>query len=139
MNNPITHTGLEKSRLPHLDALRAAAVTIVVLFHLKIPGFSAGYLGVDLFFMLSGFLMTWTMLRDKAQFGRFRVRAFYARRIQRIVPSLVLTILMTLVVAYLMISPAHLIDTARQAQAALFFTLTFSFITKLVTLPQKVR
>ncbi|KPB01453.1 acyltransferase family protein [Ahrensia marina] len=139
MNNLLTDTRVEKQRLPHLDALRALAVTIVVLFHLKVPGFSAGYLGVDLFFMLSGFLMTWTMLRDKAQFGRFRVRAFYARRIQRIVPSLVLTILMTLVIAYLMMSPAHLIDTARQAQAALFFYSNIFSTIKLVTLPQKVR
>lgn len=118
---PLVNARTETLRLPHLDALRALAVTIVVLFHLKVPGFNVGYLGVDLFFMLSGFLMTWTMLADRQRHGRFRVGAFYVRRFRRITPSLVLTILISIFIAYVIMSPQHLLDTARQAQASILF------------------
>ena len=114
-------------RLRHLDALRALAVTLVVLFHVQAPGFGAGYLGVDLFFLLSGFLMSWTMLTDRQRHGRFRVGAFYWRRIRRILPSLVLTVLITLLVAFLLFSPEKLIDTAKQATASLLFYSNFFF------------
>lgn len=114
-------------RLLHLDGLRALAVAFVVLFHVQMPGFGAGYLGVDLFFLLSGFLMSWTMLTDRQRHGRFRVRAFYIRRIRRILPSLALTILISLVGAFLLFSPEQLMDTARQATASLLFYSNFFF------------
>lgn len=114
-------------RLLHLDGLRALAVAFVVLFHVQTPGFGAGYLGVDLFFLLSGFLMSWTMLTDRQRHGRFRVKAFYARRIRRILPSLALTVLMSLIFAFLLFSPEKLMDTARQATASLLFYSNFFF------------
>lgn len=52
-----------------LDLLRALAIILVLLFHLKVPGFEFGYLGVDIFFVLSGFLMTYTMLLDRKNMG----------------------------------------------------------------------
>lgn len=73
MANPYADAHTKTVRLPHLDALRALAVTLVLLFYVKMPGFGAGYLGVDLFFLLSGFLMSWTMLADRQRHGRFRV------------------------------------------------------------------
>lgn len=127
MANPDADAHAKTVRLPHLDALRALAVTLVLLFHVKMPGFEAGYLGVDLFFLLSGFLMSWTMLADRQRHGRFRVGAFYARRIRRILPSLVLTVLGSVILAYVLMSPEQLIDTARQAKASLFFYANFFF------------
>lgn len=108
-------------RLPHLDALRAFAIAFVLLFHLDVPGFGYGYLGVDLFFILSGYLMTSTMLADRDRSGTFRVGPFFIRRFKRIVPSLALTILATICAAYILMSPEHLVDTIKQGFYAQFF------------------
>lgn len=113
--------------LPHLDALRALAILLVLLFHLDVPAFALGYLGVDLFFLLSGFLMTYTMMRDRAAHGRFRVGAFVVRRFKRIVPSLLVTIVATFAVAYFLLSPEHLVDAARQGVYAQFFVSNIYF------------
>jgi len=118
---------MNKGRLFELDGLRALAIALVVLFHLRVPGFSAGYLGVDLFFMLSGFLMTHTMLREYDAHGRFRILAFYGRRFRRLVPSLSLTVLSVLVIGFALMSPAHLQDLAAQSMRAMTFTSNHYF------------
>lgn len=75
--------------LPELDGLRGIAITLVVLFHAGVPGFRTGaYLGVDLFFVLSGFLITTTILREREATGRLDLLAFYARRWLRLFPAL---------------------------------------------------
>jgi peptidoglycan/LPS O-acetylase OafA/YrhL len=75
-------------RVAGLDGLRAIAVTVVVLFHLS-PGTTVGgYLGVDVFFVISGFLITSLLLRERVDSGRLRLRAFWARRARRLLPAL---------------------------------------------------
>ncbi len=118
---------MDKARLFELDGLRAFAIALVVLFHLRVPGFSAGYLGVDLFFILSGFLMTHTMLRERVQHGRFQILAFYGRRFHRLAPSLALIVLAVLVVGFLLMSPVHLRDLAAQSIRAITFTSNHYF------------
>ncbi len=115
------------NRILRLDSLRALAVLLVVFYHLDAPGFGFGYLGVDLFFMLSGFLMTHTMMINREKKGQFEVRKFYVRRFKRIVPSLFVTILFTLIIAFVLLSPEQLADTAKQGLYSQFFLSNFLF------------
>jgi peptidoglycan/LPS O-acetylase OafA/YrhL len=74
-----------------IDGLRAIAVTAVVLFHAFPDLLPGGFLGVDVFFVISGYLIT-GIIQDAIAAGTFRVTAFYARRIRRIVPALLLVL-----------------------------------------------
>src|SRR5579871_5524922 len=78
-----------------IDGSRAVAVVPVVLFHLGFPWISGGYLGVDVFFVISGFLIT-TILVDDIDKDRFAVSAFWSRRIRRILPALAVMLAATL-------------------------------------------
>ena len=78
-----------------LDGLRAVAVAMVILFHLDVPGFDAGYIGVDVFFVLSGFLITSLLVGENARSGRISLARFWSRRIRRLMPALVVILLVT--------------------------------------------
>ena len=75
--------------LPDIDGLRAIAVLAVVLFHLKVAGFEGGYVGVDIFFVISGFLIS-GLIRDRVETGNFSFSDFYARRVSRLLPACLL-------------------------------------------------
>lgn len=77
-------------RLAALDGVRTLAVTLVLLFHLRVPGLSGGFLGVDVFFVLSGFLITTLLLRDIVATGRIDLARFWARRMSRLMPAVLL-------------------------------------------------
>ena len=87
-----------------IDGLRALAVVPVVLFHASIPGFNGGYVGVDIFFVISGYLITSIILND-LQKERFSFVDFYHRRAKRILPALLTMLLVTTIVAYLVLPP----------------------------------
>lgn len=72
---------------PALDGVRALAVAAVLLFHAEVPGFSGGYLGVSVFFTLSGYLITTLLLTEHATTGRISMPGFYARRVRRLLPA----------------------------------------------------
>ena len=82
---------------------------LVIFFHAGISGFDAGYLGVDIFFVISGYWMTMLILRDLDQ-GTFRFRDFYARRIRRILPALYFSLLLALIVAWFVLWPQDFRD-----------------------------
>jgi peptidoglycan/LPS O-acetylase OafA/YrhL len=73
--------------------MRAVAVLLVLLFHLRFPGFSSGFLGVDIFFVLSGFLITTLLLTELDRTGRISLPEFWARRARRLLPALVVLLL----------------------------------------------
>jgi len=79
--------------VPGLDGLRAAAVVAVILYHGNVSWMPGGFLGVDLFFVLSGFLITTLLLRERASTGRVDLKAFWIRRFRRLVPALLLVLL----------------------------------------------
>src|SRR5436309_10919768 len=83
-----------------LDGVRGMAVLLVFLFHLQVFGFRAGYLGVDIFFVLSGFLITSLLLSEVQKTGRIGLTAFWARRARRLLPALVLLLLAVAVVTH---------------------------------------
>jgi len=105
---------------PDIDGLRAIAVMAVILYHLGLPVAASGYAGVDVFFVISGFLIGGIVLRERAE-GRFTYRRFYARRVRRILPALCATMLVLVPVAWAVMTPHQL----RYFGGAVFATLAF--------------
>ena len=83
-----------------LDALRGIAVSLVFLYHAKIPAFSGGFIGVEVFFVLSGFLITLVLLREELAKGKFDLSRFYMRRVLRLMPGFWFMILVFLCVCF---------------------------------------
>jgi peptidoglycan/LPS O-acetylase OafA/YrhL len=75
-------------RAPALDGLRTVAILVVVLYHLHVPHFEGGFIGVTVFFVLSGFLITTLLLGERRRTGRVRLGAFWAKRMLRLYPAL---------------------------------------------------
>src|SRR5687768_11060779 len=88
--------------MPELDGLRALAVCAVLAFHAGAPMAQSGYLGVDLFFVLSGFLITSILVAEHERSGTIAVGRFYVRRALRLYPSLLLMLAVFVVVAPLL-------------------------------------
>ena len=105
---------------PEIDGLRAVAVTSVVLAHAGIPGFSGGFIGVDIFFVISGYLIT-TILIDDYQNGRFSFSEFYYRRARRILPALFVVLLATLIAGWFILFPTPFAELSKSAAAAALF------------------
>jgi len=82
--------------IPAIDGLRALAIIAVLCVHAGVPGFSLGWLGVDLFFVLSGFLITTLLLTEKIKKGKVNLLKFMGRRILRLFPAYYLYILFIL-------------------------------------------
>lgn len=93
--------GSEAGYVRALDGVRGVAVGLVFLFHLRVAGFGAGYLGVDVFFVLSGFLITSLVLDELRRTGRIALTSFWARRVRRLLPALVLLLLVVALVTWL--------------------------------------
>jgi peptidoglycan/LPS O-acetylase OafA/YrhL len=93
------HTGLSTFR-PDIQGLRAVAVVLVILVHAAVPGLEGGYVGVDIFFVISGFVITGVLLRQTERSIPRKLGHFYARRIRRIVPAATLTLVATVIAAY---------------------------------------
>lgn len=109
-----------------IDGLRAVAVLLVLGFHLKLEFLSGGHVGVDAFFVLSGFLIT-SILVSKFKAGCFSAREFYSRRIQRLFPALFATIFVTFVTSTLVLLPSDFEPFSRSAIASLFSFSNFIF------------
>lgn len=103
---------------PEIDGLRTIAVLGVVFFHLKLGLFAGGFAGVDVFFVISGYLITRNILAG-AQAGTFSFADFYVRRARRILPTLIFTVAATYVVGLLWLSPLALRQLAKESTHAL--------------------
>ena len=106
--------------------MRAIAVLAVVLFHAGI-GPTAGFVGVDVFFVISGYLITSLLLTEWRHTGRIGFIDFYARRARRIVPAAVVVVLATLLVSWVLLPPSALIQVAESSAAANVFAANFFF------------
>lgn len=102
-------TDTVKQYRPDIDGLRTVAVLSVFLYHPNIPGFEGGYVGVDVFFVISGFLITRILLTEYRTTGRIDYRAFYLRRIRRIIPALIAVLVLTTLTCIILLSPTPLI------------------------------
>jgi peptidoglycan/LPS O-acetylase OafA/YrhL len=106
--------------MPHVDGLRCLAVMSVLLFHFNVPGWGGGYVGVDVFFVISGYLITRIIADEAVNTGRFNFRNFYARRIRRILPVLIATQAVTTVLAIGSLTPADLVAYGKSLAASAF-------------------
>ncbi|PZQ99684.1 MAG: hypothetical protein DI533_03225 [Cereibacter sphaeroides] len=109
-----------------IDGLRAVAVLPVILFHAGMPGFAGGFLGVDVFFVISGYLITSILLDDLAA-DRFSILKFYDRRARRILPALFFVILCSLPFAWAWMLPWQLEDMGQSILAVVFFVSNIFF------------
>ena len=106
--------------LPHIDGLRGIAVLAILLFHLNIPGAHGGFLGVDIFFVISGFLISGQISRLAIN-QEFSLSNFYLRRGRRLLPALFATLLMSMIIGFYVLSPHDLILLAKSVLASQFF------------------
>lgn len=111
---------------PDIDGLRAVAIAAVVLFHAGLAPFSGGFVGVDIFFVISGYLITAIIAKD-LQEGRFSLVAFYERRIRRIVPALVVMVLVVSIAATAILLPHDLQGFGRSIAATALFASNILF------------
>lgn len=109
-----------------IDGLRAVAVLPVILFHAGFSAFSGGYVGVDVFFVISGYLITSILIGELEQ-GKFSILRFYERRARRILPALFAVILACLPFAYMWMLPSELRDFAQSIVAVIFFASNILF------------
>lgn len=121
---PVSDTAIRHRR--DIDGLRAVAILPVVLFHSHVPGFSGGYVGVDIFFVISGFLITGIIARE-VDAKRFSILRFYERRFRRIVPALSVTVLAVLAASAWLYFPGDFEGVPRSALAASVFASNLWF------------
>lgn len=96
-----------------IDGLRAVAIVLVVAFHAGVPGFAGGFIGVDVFFVISGYLITKKLTDEAAAAGRIRLVRFWANRARRLVPAMALMVVVTFALSALVLSP---VETRRLPQ-----------------------
>jgi peptidoglycan/LPS O-acetylase OafA/YrhL len=113
---------------PALDGIRAFAVAAVVLFHAGVGGIGGGFLGVDTFFVLSGFLITSLLLAEHARTGSIRLTAFWARRARRLLPALLAMLAATVVAGHFLLDSDALGLLRTDALAALGYVANWRMI-----------
>lgn len=106
-----------------IEGLRALAILLVVGYHAGVPGMSGGYIGVDVFFVLSGYLITWLLAHEVATTGRIDLSRFYARRARRLLPASAMMLTVVAIVAAVLYAPFEQEAFAKTAAAtAVYFS-----------------
>ena len=117
---------------PEIDGLRAIAVGAVILYHAQITilgyqPFKGGFIGVDIFFVISGYLITSIILKELVTTGTFSFKHFYERRVRRILPALLFVMLVSLLFAWIYLLPSSFIDFSKSILYSLGFISNFYF------------
>src|SRR5210317_43588 len=117
---------------PEIDGLRAIAVVAVILYHAQITilghqPFKGGFIGVDIFFVISGYLITSIIIKELVSTGSFSFKNFYKRRIRRILPALLFVMIVSLPFAWIYFLPSNLIDFSKSILYSLGFSSNFYF------------
>jgi peptidoglycan/LPS O-acetylase OafA/YrhL len=112
---------------PDIDGLRGVAVLVVVARHIGVPGMSGGFTGVDVFFAISGYLITGLLVRERMASGRIDIAAFYARRVRRLLPALGTVMAATLLLGCVALLPDEQVALAKSALASLVFAANVYF------------
>jgi peptidoglycan/LPS O-acetylase OafA/YrhL len=123
------HTAVSKTGLKYradVDGLRAVAVLSVIAFHIGISRFGGGFVGVDVFFVISGYLIS-SIIFAEISASRFTIVGFYERRIRRIFPALFAVLAAASIVAYIFLLPGELVDYAKSMLAATTSVSNFFF------------
>jgi len=117
---------------PEIDGLRAIAVGAVILYHAQITifgyqPFRGGFIGVDIFFVISGYLITSIILKELVTTGTFSFKHFYERRVRRILPALLFVMLVSLPFAWMYLLPSSFVDFSKSILYSLGFSSNFYF------------
>ena len=117
---------------PEIDGLRSISVFAVIFYHAKFilfdhSFFKGGFIGVDIFFVISGYLITTLILKEIYETNRFSFKNFYERRIRRILPVLLFIMIITLIVGYFFLLPNPYSDLAKASISSVFFLSNFYF------------
>ena len=117
---------------PEIDGLRAIAVLAVIFYHSKITilgqqPFKGGFIGVDIFFVISGYLITFIILQELITTGSFSFKNFYERRVRRLLPALLVVMLVSLPFAWMYLLPGSLIDFSKSILYSLGYSSNFYF------------
>lgn len=112
---------------PDIDGIRGVAAIMVMGFHAEVPGFEGGYIGLDLFFVVSGYVIAGLLMFEHQRTGSIRWGAFYARRARRLIPAKATMLLGVLVLSYFVAAPTAQQQTAKSATAAAAFVSNFFF------------
>jgi peptidoglycan/LPS O-acetylase OafA/YrhL len=127
MNRSVSNRGFVTSTYrPDIDILRAIAVLSVLCFHWEVSPFSGGFVGVDVFFVISGFLITRLIIHD-LEVGTFSFARFYERRVRRILPALYVVIAATCLAAWYLLPPPQTVELARSIVAVTLFSSNILF------------
>ena len=130
---PHTQSGGPKPQLedrtfrPDVEGLRAVAILLVVAFHVNIQRLQGGFVGVDVFFVISGYLITGLLIRERERTGRGSLLGFYARRTRRILPAAILVILVTLIASDLLVGHKDAVLDASDSRWTALFLANFHF------------
>ncbi len=114
---------------PDIDGLRAIAVLSILLFHLGIEQLSGGFVGVDIFFVISGYLITSIIIREINQ-GVFTLAGFYERRLRRILPALIIVVLVSVLIGAFLFNASQYVDLGWSAFATALFSSNIFFFLK---------
>lgn len=112
---------------PDIEGLRAVAVLAVIAFHFGVPGAHAGFIGVDIFFVISGYLITGLLVRERQTTGEIALPSFYGRRMRRLLPALLLVTAVTLVCGTIIFSPFEQLEMAKAGAASAAYVSNFWF------------
>ena len=115
---------------PDIQALRAFAIIAVTLFHLWPKSFGGGFVGVDVFFVISGFLITGAIWREIEATGKVRFAAFWARRARRLLPASLFVILTTALASFVIAMPIGFLSFADEAASSTFYVENFALLGK---------
>jgi len=117
-------------RRADIEGLRAIAVLAVLLFHAGVPGLAGGYVGVDVFFVVSGFLITSLLVTEKESSGVISLSSFYARRVRRLLPVSAVVAVATLGASWIWLEPLRLRSVANDVLAVATFSSNFVFASR---------
>ena len=115
-----------------IDGLRAVAVLAVIIYHSKInlleyEIFKGGFIGVDIFFVISGYLITLIILKELNETGNFSLKKFYERRVRRILPALLVVVLASIPFGWMYILPSSFIEFSKSIIYSLGYSSNFYF------------
>ena len=113
---------IERKRRSDIEGLRALAVLLVVAYHFRIGPFTGGFIGVDVFFVISGFLITKLLIDEADRDKRIQLSDFWARRIRRIIPMSLLVVMVTVIAGLYMLEPGRARELATVALGAIGFS-----------------
>ncbi|NCG39334.1 MAG: acyltransferase family protein, partial [Actinobacteria bacterium] len=116
-----------KSYRQDIDGLRAVSILTVILFQAGVDWAAGGYVGVDVFFVISGFLITGLLVREASSTGRISIRNFYARRLRRLLPLSATVLLATMTIGAWAVAPADRTALVADARAAALYVANWRF------------